>query len=274
MTTPGKGQLRAFFVSAGNPVLSVPDGNALESALEGLDLMVSLDFYVNETNKHADYVLPSTTWLEREDVPAALMGFFTTPFIQFSEAVVEPSGEARQEWEVIDEISRRIGVAPYSLTALRWLARLGVRITAQVDRPGAHGPYGDRFGLRRSGLSLRRIKESPHGKVLDEHIATDVLGERSRHRDKRVHLDDPAISGEIERLTTSNGAHADYPLLLIGMRELRSHNSWMHNAPLLMRGDRVHAVRMHPNDAVAAGLSDGDDARISSPAGSLRSLSR
>ncbi len=105
--------------------------------------------------------------------------------------------------------------------------------------------------------------------MLDEHIATGVLGERSRHRDKRVHLDDPAISGEIERLTTSNGAHADYPLLLIGMRELRSHNSWMHNAPLLMRGDRVHAVRMHPDDAVAAGLSDGDDARISSPAGSL-----
>ena len=271
MTTAGKGQLRAFFVSAGNPVLSVPDGNALESALEGLDLMVSLDFYVNETNKHADYVLPSTTWLEREDVPAALMGFFTTPFIQFSEAVVEPSGEARQEWEVIDEISRRIGVAPYSLTALRWLARLGVRITPRrlIDLVLRTGPYGDRFGLRRSGLSLRRIKESPHGKVLDEHIATGVLGERSRHRDKRVHLDDPAISGEIERLTTSNGAHADYPLRLIGMRELRSHNSWMHNAPLLMRGDRVHAVRMHPDDAVAAGLSDGDDARISSPAGSL-----
>ncbi len=157
MTTPGKGQLRAFFVSAGNPVLSVPDGNALESALEGLDLMVSLDFYVNETNKHADYVLPSTTWLEREDVPAALMGFFTTPFIQFSEAVVEPSGEARQEWEVIDEISRRIGVAPYSLTALRWLARLGVRITPRrlIDLVLRTGPYGDRFGLRRSGLSLR-----------------------------------------------------------------------------------------------------------------------
>ena len=88
--------------------------------------MVSLDFYVNETNRHADYVLPATTFLEREDVPVALMGFFTTPFMQVTEAVVPPRGEARQEWQVIDELSRRIGVAPYSLPALRGLARAGL----------------------------------------------------------------------------------------------------------------------------------------------------
>src|SRR4051794_5582386 len=279
MTTPGKGQLRAFFVSAGNPVLSVPDGDALESALEGLDLMVSLDFYVNETNKHADYVLPSTTWLEREDVPAALMGFFTTPFIQFSEPVVEPSGEARQEWQVIDDISRRIGIAPYSLTALRWLARLGVRVTPRrlIDLVLRTGPYGDRFGLRRKGLSLRRVAREPHGMVLDDHIATGVLESRMRHRDGRVHLFEQAIAGEIDRLAGLDGGNGgarldsneDFPLRLIGMRELRSHNSWMHNSPLLMRGGRVHAARVHPDDAARYGLEDGGLVCVSSKSGSI-----
>ena len=92
ITTPGARQIRAFFVSAGNPVLSVPDGDALEAAFEELDLLVSLDFYVTDTSRHADYILPATTFLEREDVPVALMGFFSTPFMQVTEAVVPPRG--------------------------------------------------------------------------------------------------------------------------------------------------------------------------------------
>ena len=105
METPGARQIKAMFVSAGNPVLSVPDGNALERALGKLDLMVALDFYVNETTQHADYVLPTTTLYERDDVPIALMGFFSQPFIQTTERVIEPMGESREEWEIIDDLS-------------------------------------------------------------------------------------------------------------------------------------------------------------------------
>jgi formate dehydrogenase len=269
--TPGERQVKAFFVSAGNPVLSVPDGDALEASLEKLDLMVSLDIYVNETNRHADYILPATTFLEREDVPVAFLGFFSTPFIQVTEPVVPPRGEAREEWKVIDDLSRRIGVAPYSLAALRHLAKVGVRITPRrlVDLLLRIGPAGDRFGLRRDGLSLAKVARSPHGIVLDEEIATGVLSDKVRHRDGRVHLAPSEITSELDRLQSANGADPDFPLLLIGMRELRSHNSWMHNAPLLMRGGRTHALRIHPDDADRAGLADGDVARISSAAGTV-----
>jgi anaerobic selenocysteine-containing dehydrogenase len=271
ITTPGKGQIRAFFVSAGNPVLSVPDGNALEEALEQLDLMVSLDFYVNETNRHAHYVLPSTTFLEREDVPVAFLGLFNTPFIQVTRPVLQPAGEARQEWEVIEDLSRRIGVAPYSARPLRMLARLGLRLSPWrlIDLLLRLGPRGDRFGLRRGGLSLAKVERSPHGIVLDDQLATGVLDAKVRHDDRRIRLDDPQIGAEVERLARSNGGRADFPLRLIGMRELRSHNSWMHNAPLLMRGGRTHSLRIHPDDAAAAGLEDGDLARISSEAGAV-----
>jgi formate dehydrogenase len=252
-------------------VLSVPDGGALERALDSLGLMVSIDFYVNETNRHADYVLPATTLYEREDVPLAFLGFFTQPFIQTTEAVVPPPGEAREEWQIIDAIARRIGVAPYSLPALRRLARLGWRPSPRrlVDLLLRTGPRGDLFGLRRSGLSLAKLREHPHGLVLDDQIATGVLPRKLRTSSKRVRLCPPEIAGELERMRSANGSDPDFPLLLIGLRELRSHNSWMHNAPLLMRGGRVQALRVHPEDAAAYGLEDEGVALLESKSGAV-----
>lgn len=269
--TPGDGQVRALFVSSGNPVLSVPDGDSLERAMRSLDLFVSLDLYVNETNRHADYVLPATTFYEREDVPVAFLGLFTTPFIQTTEAVVEPAGEARQEWEAIEAIARRIGIAPYSARPLRWLARLGVRLkpTALVDLLLRTGPRGDLFGLRRGGLSLRSLARKPHGVVLGDRLATGVLGRKLRTPGTRVRLAPAEILEEIGRLEDANGAPAGFPLLLIGLRELRSHNSWMHNAPLLMRGGRTQALRVHPDDAAAHDLEDGGLALLESQAGAV-----
>jgi anaerobic selenocysteine-containing dehydrogenase len=131
------------------------------------------------------------------------------------------------------------------------------------------GPAGDLYGLRRNGLSLRKVARSPHGIVLDDKLATGVLHKKVRHKDGRVRLDDPEAVREIGRLGSSNGANAEFPLRLIGMRELRSHNSWMHNAPLLMRGGRRQALRIHPDDARAAGLGDGDVARLRSESGAV-----
>jgi anaerobic selenocysteine-containing dehydrogenase len=258
-------------VSAGNPVLSVPDGDALERALGKLDLLVSLDLYVNETGRHADYVLPTTTFYEREDVPAALMPFFPTPFAQVTEAVVDPPGEARQEWEIIDDLSRRMGIAPYSAPALRLLAKAGVRMTPKrlADLLLRTGPRGDLFGARRGGLSWGRLRRHPHGVVLGDHVDTGVLRRKVRHPGGRVRLAPPPILEELERLAAANGADPGYPLLLIGLRELRSHNSWMHNAPLLMRGGREHALRIHPDDAEAHGLEDGAEAVVQSRRGSV-----
>ena len=269
--TPGERQIRALFVSAGNPVLSVPDGDALERALEKLELCVSLDFYVNETNCHADYVLPAPTWLERDDVPVAFLGFYTTPFIQQSEPVVPPAGEAREEWEVIDELAAALGVVPSSVGPLRLLGRAGVKLSPRsvLDLLLRTGPSGDLYGARRSGLSLAKLRKHPHGIVLDEHVATGVLRAKVRHRDRRLRLAPAEIVGELRRLERVNGADPAFPLRLIGMRELRSHNSWMHNAPLLMRGGRTHALRVHPDDAAEHGLDDGGTVRITSKSGSV-----
>jgi anaerobic selenocysteine-containing dehydrogenase len=270
--TPGERQVHALFVSAGNPVLSVPDGDALVRAIGKLDLSVSLDFYVNETNRHADYVLPTTTWLERDDTPLAFLGFYTTPFVQHSDAVVPPAGEAREEWEIIEALARPLGVVPSSIPALRLLGRLGLRLRPQtlLDLLMRSGSEGDLFGLRRGGLSLRRLRRRPHGVVVADHVATGVLRSKVRHPGSRIDLAPDAIAAELERLAEAPALDdPDFPLRLIGLRELRSHNSWMHNAPLLMRGGRTHAARVHPDDAAAHGIADGDSVRIVSPSGSV-----
>jgi anaerobic selenocysteine-containing dehydrogenase len=271
MTTPGKGQIRAFFTSAGNPVLSCPDGEELEEALETLELYVSLDIYVNETNRHADYVLPATTWLERDELPLPFLGFYVTPFVQYSEPVVEPRGEAREEWEIIDAISKEIGVQPYPVAPVRALSRLGLRPRPKfvADLLVRTGREGDRFGLRPGGLSLRKLRRQPHGVIVADEIATGVLARRVRYRDGKVRLDAPELLAEFDAMEMEPGTDGEFPLRLIGLRELRSHNSWMHNAPLLMRGGREQPARVNPADAEQAGVADGQQVRVSSKSGSI-----
>ena len=270
--TPGDRQIRALFVSAGNPVLSVPDGDAMERALDKLDLMVSLDFYVNETNSHADYILPSTTFLERDDLPIAFLGFHTTPFVNYTDKVVEPRGEAREEWEIIEDISKPLGITPSSVPPVRWLGKLGIKLSPQflVDALVRVGPDGDWFGLRRKGLNLKKIAANPHGIVLAEHVATGELKTKVRHKDKKVDLAPPEIAAELARLKQAAvETDAERPLQLIGMRELRSHNSWMHNSPLLTRGGRTQPLHMHPNDAAKQGVREGQRVRVASKSGEV-----
>jgi anaerobic selenocysteine-containing dehydrogenase len=271
ITTPGPGQMRAFFVSSGNPVLSVPNGAELESALSELELMVAIDLYETDTTRHADYILPATTFLEREDFPSAFLTFHTTPFVQWAEPVVKPRGEARQEWEIIEAISRQIGVTPASAAAARWLGKLGIRFSPAmlIDLLIRTGPKGDLFGLRRGGLSVAKLRRHPHGIVLGDRQPVGVLRRKVFHRDKRVHLDSTQIAREVAALAVENGHDPSFPLRLIGLRELRSHNSWMHNVPKLMQGDRTHAARIHPDDAQAQSLADGDLCRVVSAHGTI-----
>ena len=278
IATPGPDQIKALFVSAGNPVLSVPNGDELEAALPRLELCVSLDLYVNETNAHADYVLPATTMYERADFPLPFQAYLTTPFRQATEAVVPPAGEAREEWETIDVLMRALARRSRGLAALqlvrRVLALAGRRLEPRplLDLVVRLAEGGDRLGLRPGGLTLKRLTgRHPHGKVLRPHLRAGVLRRVVLHRDRRVALDQPEIAQEVADLRARAAAQAgeEFPLRLIGMRELRSENSWMHNAPLLLRGGRRQRARMHPADAAALGLAEGDGVRLTTRHGAI-----
>ena len=275
ISTPGDRQIKALFVSAGNPVLSVPNGLELEAAFEKLELSVGLDFYVTETTAHCDYLLPTTTMYERDDFPYTFQAFQATPFRQATTAVVEPAGQARSEWEIVDDLARRLTrTAPaFRVMAVlrKTLAKFGVALTPRLmmDALIRMSQGGDRFGLRRGGLNLRRLtEEHPHGVVVAQDIRTGVLRDVVGYLSRRIKLEHRGIADEVTKIVTRRQPE-DYPLRMIGMREPRSENSWMHNAPLLMRGERTQSGLIHVDDAQRLGIADGDPVRVSSPYGSI-----
>ncbi|HEY5840364.1 MAG TPA: molybdopterin-dependent oxidoreductase [Mycobacterium sp.] len=275
ITTAGARQIKALFVSAGNPVLSVPNGDELEAAAEQLGLMVALDLYVTETTAHCDYILPVTTMYERDDFAITFQAQYVTPFRQATEAVVAPAGQARPEWVIIDDLMTRMHWRSPLFAGLGVLRKalrpFGRSVTprAMIDGIIRLSEGGDRFGMRRAGLTFDRLTGShPHGVVLKPHLDDGNLGQAVVYRGKRIRLTHDEIGAEIADLSRRYRPDG-YPLRMIGMREPRSENSWMHNSPLLMRGGREQHALMHVDDATELGLADGDLAVVSSPFGRI-----
>lgn len=272
--TPGEGQIRGLVSVGSNAVVTAPGGGDMERAMEALDLFVSLDIYVNDTNRLADYVLPTTTMYERDDLPVQFLPRFVRPAIFATEAVAQRRGDVREEWEILDEIIRRMGLGgAYSAPPLRWLAKAGIRVTPRhmMELLMRFSRVGDLFGLRRSGWSMRKLLErAPHGVLLHEHPPLAPLRKRIKTASKKITLDHPLIVQELDRMAAHDPApDAEFPLRMIGMRETLSHNSWLHNSPRLVPPARRHALRINPADAEALPVADGDEVRIVSAAGAI-----
>ena len=213
---------------------------------------------------------------ERDDFPLAFQTLQPTPFRQATEAVIAPAGQARAEWAIIDDLTRRLCAATRRVRGAggarkRWICSVfGFTPRLLVDAIIRLGEGGDRFGLRRGGLTFARLTaEHPHGAVL-----APTPARRSARRHRRLPGRPGAAAARRHRrrgrrAVARRSVPDGYPLRLIGMREARSENSWMHNAPLLMRGERVQRALMHVDDAAAANIVDGDLVRVSSPHGEI-----
>ena len=261
--TAGPGQIRAMVTFAGNPVLSAPNGKRIGAAFDTLDFMVSIDIYINETTRHADVILPPC-WNLAEDHMDLLFGSLGVRNIaRWSPPVVEKSPDERADWEILLELSERLGGGalgePWLDTSLRWLRPLGVRWTPSgfMNLLLRLGPYGDRFMPWSNGLNLAKLKTAPHG--IDLGPLQPGVERRLYHRDKRIHLTTPCMLEAMTALEVDLDAKAaDDGLVLIGRRELRSNNSWMHNVPSLVSGRERCVLYVHPDDAARYGVRDGE----------------
>ncbi|NLR73031.1 molybdopterin-dependent oxidoreductase [Novosphingobium sp. ERN07] len=252
MLTPGEGQIRSLLVVGANPVMSMPGGPDLPKGFAQLDLMVALDLYVTETTRHADFVLPVTTALEREDINLFFMNHMVRPFAQHVDAVIPPVGEARMEFDILRDLARRMGRAdPFDQASPFEMADAALRT-------GVEGQHG---------LSLARLRDAPHGLLIERSRWDFDFTKRVGHVDGKIHLWNSSIATEIARLR-----HTPFPdkaqLRLINLRKLRSINSWMHNVDGLVRNDRA-VLLMHPEDAVKRGIEDGGEAELSTSQGRI-----
>jgi formate dehydrogenase len=266
IVTPGEGQVRALFVDGGNPVMSYPRGDQLAAALETLELCVALDLYVTETTRHAHYILPVPTFYEREDLTDYWVRNATRPWVQHTPAVVQPRGEARLEFDIYNALLGRLGLpATFASPGSNDPPKL-MEVADSLLRQGV---YGDKFGDNPAGLSIGRLqREFPSGVRVAERPDAEASWSRVRTPDGRIRLWHPVTEGEIARLLAEGDAPRGDVLYLFGRRKLGSMNSWMHNVDRLVRSERA-TLLMHPDDARARDISDGQRVRISSKIGSL-----
>ena len=268
ITTPGEGRVRGLLVVAGNPVLSTPDGPALDAALDQLDLLVSIDPYRTETSRKAHFILPPVSPLERPHYDVVFNLLAVRNVARWSDPVFEKAPGDLDDGEILALLHERL--APTRR------ARLGVRAqrlagaARLVDVALRAGPYGAGARLWRDGLTLDQLRAAPHG--LDLGPLEPALPQRLQTRDGRIHACPPLLLADLERLAASIDAPAlppGFDLQLIGRRQLRSNNSWMHNAPRLMKGRDRCTLMVHPDDAAARGLATGDRARVRSRVGAV-----
>ena len=286
--TPGEGQVRALVTVAGNPAVSTPQSERLDRALSQLDFMVSLDIYVNETTRHADVILPGPSPLARSHYDLALYQLAVRNVANYSPPVMEPEPELEPEWHqllrltaivsgqgadadldavdsfVIDALIQRAVADPQSKLAGRDPAEIREELG---DRRGPDraldlflrsGPYG---------LSLDELEANPHG--IDLGPLEPRIPEVLRTPSGKIELAPAPIVADVERLRASLERARNGHLVLIGRRQLRSNNSWMHNLRPLVKGKDSCTMQINPADAERLGLAHGQSARLTSDTGSI-----
>ncbi|MFJ6613001.1 molybdopterin-dependent oxidoreductase [Streptomyces sp. NPDC091289] len=275
--TPGEDRIRALVVIAANPVLSAPDGDRLDAALaDGLDFMVSVDPYLNETSRHANVVLPPPPPSQSAHFDFAFNTFAIHNQVRYTRAAVPLEDGRMDESEIharlILAVSGMHGAPPSAVDDLAIgtaLTRAGAPEERAAELTGDSGPERRldlMLRLGPYGLTLEQLLAHPHGIDLGplQPRVPDVL----RTRSGRIELLPEPIAADLPRLRRALGDRPA-PLVLVGRRHLRSNNSWMHNVGSLTGGSNVCTLQIHPDDAARLGLVDGAIARIESSGGGI-----
>jgi len=252
--TPGNGQIRALLTSAGNPVLSTPNGTALEHALGRLDFMVCVDMYVNETTRHANLILPPASTFTQHHYDLYFNAFAVRRVARVNAPLWKKPADERADWEIFNGLG-----AAYAQAAGKPFNALPEPAVVIAE------------GLRRggSGLTFDELAANPHGVDLGP-LRPNLLA-RIQTPSGAIECAPLLLLEEVARL--AEFVREELPvgvLRLIGRREIRSNNSWMHNAPRLVKGKPRHHLLVHPGDLRARGLEDGAFVRLCSRTGSIR----
>ncbi len=279
--TEGPGQLRALFVTGGNPLLTMANSGRLKEAFSKLELLVVLDILPNETASLAHWMLPCTVPFQRPDLPfifPLMLGLQVKPYLQATEAVEAPRGAQRDEASIYLDLCRACGVdlfgSKVAQKALESMASFG-QGTQGLDHPTLPQRGLLSTLLRLTGQpSFRSLAKERHGWRRPDHAPASFLGSRVTTQDKKVHLAPPRLmtsASALEALYTQK-IGPDQGLKLITKRHVKTHNSWTHNHEAFVRGhgkDRNY-LYMHPEDAAQRGLTDGDLVDVQSATATVR----
>ncbi len=261
--TPGEGQIKALIVLSGNPLLTVPDTDKLETALKSLDLVVSGDLFINETGGLSDYVLPSKDFYEHWDFAITNAMFNPTSALNFTEGVVKAEGERRELWIIFHDLLAAAGYPLAGLKGFAPMARLldflGRRIFCR-DNPWSFRPrLMLRLMLLASGISWKKLKNSPHGMRLKDHQPGQFYDKLIQTEDKKINLAPEefiAEKGSLDKFFEQEQSRGGFKL--INQRQRRTHNSWLHNVKSFVEKEGTNFVSLNREDAARLGIAEGD----------------
>ena len=253
--TKGEGQIKALVTIAGNPVLSTPNGKKLANAFEQLEFMVAIDIYINETTQFADIILPPTTGLETAHYDLAFHQLAIRNTTKYSEPLFEKSKNQKHDWEIFNELTKRLSGKENPATP-----------EMMLDFLMQNGPYKEK------NLSVKKLKENPHG--IDLGALQTCLPKRLFTKDKKIEMVPATLLKDLDRLYQSikiweEKKEEEYPFFLIGRRHLRSNNSWMHNSFRLIKGKNRCTLLINTKDAEKLSLQDGEEVQVTSKVGNL-----
>ena len=276
--TPGPRQVRALFVTGGNPLITMANAGRLREAFRDLELIVVLDIFLNETASLAHYVLPATTPLERPDLPFVfplMLGMQSRPYLQATRPVVEPAGDQRDEATIYLDLARACDAPLFGSKLAQKLLEWSASFASRGGRRRALPQEGLLSLLLRitGNGSFRRLVRERHGRLRPPNRGGDFLGQRVVSDDGRVDLAPPALREQATRLEDDFTREVENRgrLKLITRRHVRTHNSWTHNDEEFVAGPRhTNHLYVHPDDARPRGLSDGDMADVISGTATVR----
>lgn len=293
--TPGDGAVRALFTVGGNPAMTTPDAGRLGAALDTLDLMVSVDPYLNATTRHADVILPPPSALERGHYDFAFQTLSLRDFADWSPAVFDT--DAPSEFEILVRLTAiAAGLGPDVDPDRLAEASLGAQVAAATtdpdsplhgrdpedvmamlgDRPMDErildfmiraGHRGDWFGRRPEGLSLAVLEANPHG--MDFGPLQPRLPGALATVSGTVEIAPEPLVSDLDRLHQAMTDGAADGMVLVGRRQVRTANSWTHNVEVLVKGKEACTMHVHPADAARLDLADGSPAVVTSKTGSV-----
>jgi anaerobic selenocysteine-containing dehydrogenase len=272
--TEGEGQIRAMVSLAGNPILSTPNGGRLDRAFESLEFMLAIDFFINETSRHADLILPPVSPIQRSHYDLALYLAAVRNTANYSAPPFAKGADELDDWEILSELSCRMAAKRHGKLSREYLsARVMQKAGPErvLDLGIRLGPYGKRLNPLGTGLSLGKLKKEPHG--VDLGPLQSSLPDRIPEHHGAIDLAPDLFVEDLERLRARFASEVSAApagkLLLIGRRHLRSNNSWMHNTPRLMKGKPRCTLMMNAGDAERLGVKSGDMVTVSSRVGEV-----
>ncbi len=262
---PGEGQVRALIVNGGNPAVAFPDQDLTMRALRDLDLLVVIDHRMTATAAEAHYVIAPTLSLERADVPHLMDRWLTQPYSNHTDAVIEPTGDVLNEWEVFWGLTRRLGVA---------MPMAGGDL-AELEQPTDDDAIDYTYARARLPMAeYRSAGRRVHPELA--FVAAPAEADCTARFDVGVA---PMMERVAEVFAQQTGAElvagfvpAEYPFRLVSRRMKASLNSLGLELPGLAKHGTTNPAFMHPDDLADLGVESGDPVEISSTVGSITGI--